>query len=236
MDFTQEGFEIAGHHTGEFGLILLERSSPTPSEKEVIETVPFMQGVYDFSMILGERIYENRPLAFTFTSFEDKYEKRKVDETVLTNWLMKGGYQPLYDDHARNYYYLAKCTGVQVQDNTAERRLNINVTFDAHPFKKSILEEGHDRWDDFNFDLDVAQPVEYEVGSNLNVNLLNTGSTGVTPTIWASSQMTILKDNVTYTIPSGESKSEAFRLAIGENPMVISGDGTIKFSFFKELI
>jgi len=235
-DFTQEGFSFAGYHTGEFELILLERSAPSPAEKQITESVPFMQGIYDFSLILGERIYENRPLSFKFTYFQDEYEKRKVDETVLTNWLMRGGYQPLYDDHARDYYYLAKCTLVQVEDDTAGRRLNINLSFDAYPFKLSALPEGHGLWDNFNFDLDYSQDTEYTVNGSLSINLMNVGSTGVTPIIIASAAMTIIKDGITYAIPAGETKSESFRLAIGENPMMVNGNGVIKFTFYKELI
>jgi phage-related protein len=237
VDYTdQEGFKFLGHHTKEYNLILLERSAPTPEEKKIKESVPFMQGDYDFSMILGERIYENRTLTFTFTLFEDSYEYRKVDETALANWLMKGGYEPLYDDHAPNYYYMAKCTSVQVEDNTAERRLIVTITFDAYPFKISMLAEGHDIWDEFNFELDVSQPVEFTVNDSLYINLLNVGSCGVVPTVTASAPMTIRKNGFTYQVPQGESRSESFRLEIGENPMTVKGNGTIKFTFYKELI
>jgi len=84
--------------------------------------------------------------------------------------------------------------------------------------------------------LDVSQPVEYQVNGTLNINLLNAGSCSVVPTITVSAAMTIQKDKITYNVPQGESKSESFRLMIGENPMTITGNGTIKFTFYKELI
>lgn len=236
MNYTKEGFKTLGHHTGEFNMILLERSSPPPGEKIITESVPFMQGVYDFSMMMGERIFDNRPLTYKFTAFENEYENRKIIEASLINWLMRGGYEPLYDDHARNYYYLAKCTGVDISDDTAGRRLNITVTFDAYPFKIAVQEEGNDIWDNFNFELDVWQPNFYNVYGVLSINLFNAGSVGVTPSIYSSSTFSIDKGGVTYTIPAGESKSESFRINIGENPLIIRGRGTIQFKWHKELI
>lgn len=232
----KEGFKYAGIHTKEYGMSLMSRSAPSPDEKTITEEVPFMHGIYDFSMILGEKFYRNRPLSFTFETYERNYEYRKVDETVLTNWLMKPGYSPLYDDHAEGYYWMAKCTGVTVNDDHAGGRLLITVNFDAYPFKKATLPEGHDIWDDFNFELDVAQPVEYTVNGSESINLLNVGSCSVVPTITTSSPMTIKKDNVIYSIPQGETKDESFRLMIGDNPMTIEGNGIIKFTFYKELI
>lgn len=232
----REGFKFDGKHTKEFGMSLKSRSAPTPEEKSITEEVPFMQGIYDFSTILGERFYRNRTLSYVFEVYERNYDHRKVDETVLKNWLMKPGYIPLYDDHDPGYYYQAKCTSVEIEDDHKAGRLIVNVSFDAYPFMISILPEGHDIWDEFNFELDVSQLVEYTVNGSREINLLNVGSCSVVPTITASSPMEIIKENTTYQVPSGESKSELFRLKIGENPMTVNGNGTIKFTFYKELM
>lgn len=236
IDEIKEGIAFDGKHSKEFGLLLRERNAPTPAEKTIQESLPFVNGVYDFSMILGERFYENRPLTYVFELYNRDYEKRKTFETVVKNWLMKPSYMPLYDDHARNYYYMAKCQNVDVADNHSARRLEVTAVFDAYPFKKSSLPEGHDLWNEFNFELDVAQPTSYTVNGSLTINLINAGSCSVEPTVTASEQMTIEKEGVTYTVPKGESKSSNFRLKIGDNPMRISGNGTIKFDFYKELI
>lgn len=180
MTITQ-GFKRGDKHTKDFELWLVNRSAPTPSEKSIVEDVPFMQGVYDFSTILGERVYQNRPLSFEFEYLQQSYEKRKVDQTVLENWLMRDGYTPLYDDHAEGYFYMAKCTSVDIDDSSGG--LTIKIDFDAYPFKKAIREEGNDIWDVFNFTLDVSQPIEYTVDSILPITLWNVGLVGVSPVI-----------------------------------------------------
>lgn len=236
MEEIKEGFTFFDAHTKEYNMSLKERLAPTPGENTITEEVPFMQGSYDFSMILGERIFKNRTLSYRFEVEERSYRHRKVDEIVLKNWLMKKGWGRLYDDHDGGYYYWAKCTSVTVEDDHVFGRLSISISFEAYPFMVADLEEGHDIWDEFNFELDYIQPNEFVVSGSLNIVLMNVGSAGVVPTITASSQMTIIKNGITYTVPAGESKSESFRLEIGENTMTINGTGTIKFIFYKELL
>lgn len=234
MTKPKEGISRDDRHTKDYNMWLVSRHAPTPPEKEIIDSVPFMQGQYDFSDVMGERIYNNRTLSYVFEMKNRYYTSRKNVQTSLENWLMKSGIKPLYDDHAKGYYYMAKCTYINTED--APGGLRITVDFDGYPFKISTLEEGHDIWDEFNFELDVSILNEYEVNGTKEVDFYNVGSNSKAPKITASSPMTIVKDGVTYNLPAGESKNESFRLNIGDNPMVITGDGTIKFHWYKELL
>src|SRR5690625_1096386 len=83
----KEGFERSGKHTRDFGMWLIDRQAPTPTEKEILESIPFMQGSYDFSNILGERVFENRQLTYVFEIQKRDYERRKINQTVIENWL-----------------------------------------------------------------------------------------------------------------------------------------------------
>ena len=230
----KEGFTRSGIHTREYGMWLVNRQAPTPSEKQIIDSVPFMQGVYDFSNILGERVYENRSLTYVFEIKQQDYERRKINQTAIENWLKKDGVAPLYDDHARGYYYMAKCTSVNTDDFYGG--LRVTTTWDAYPFKISELPEGHDIWDEFNFELDASILNEFQVNGELEVNLFNIGASSRVPVINTTSDMTIIKGGVTYHIPVGESKSDSFRLNIGDNILQIIGNGTIKFTWYKELL
>lgn len=234
LGLITQGIVRSGKHTKEYNMWLVDRSAPTPQEKSITETVPFMNGLYDFSDILGERTFENRSLSYTFEILQMDYTDRKSIQTSIENWLMKDGYAPLYDDHAKNYYYIAKCVSVNIDDITGG--LSVNIEFDAYPFKISELKEGHDIWDEFNFELDVSIPVDFTIDGQETINLLNVGMPSVVPIITASNAMTIVKGNTTYNVPIGESKSESFRLMPGENEMTITGNGTISFEYFKELI
>lgn len=229
-----EGFTRDGEHTKDHNMWLVERSAPTPPEKEVKENIPFMQGSYDFSMILGGRVYDNRTLTYGFEIINQDYQNRKHVQTSLENWLMRSGYEPLYDDHAKGYYYIAKCTSVDVADSYGG--LTAVVVFDAYPFKISELQEGNDIWDTFNFLTDVAQVTEFNVNGLEDIILYNVGLNNLFPKIRASAPMEIAKDGVTYLIPAGDTKSHEIAIGTGENNMTIKGNGTIEFLFYKELI
>lgn len=230
----KNGFTRSGIHTREYGMWLVNRQAPTPSEKQIIESVPFMQGVYDFSNILGERVYENRSLTYVFEIKQQDYERRKINQTAIENWLKKDGVAPLYDDHARGYYYMAKCTSINTDDFYGG--LRVTTTWDAYPFKISELPEGHDIWDEFNFELDVAIPSEIEVNGTETVNLYNIGMSSKSPKITTTAPMSIIKNGITYNLPAGEIQDEDFRLMVGDNNLTIVGNGTIKFEWYKELL
>src|SRR5699024_9538236 len=221
-------------HTKEYGMWLVERHAPTPEEKRIIEDVPFMQGHYDFSMILGGRVYENRPLTYVFEILNRNYTSRKSVQTSLENWLMNSDYAPLYDDHAENYHYIAKCQNVSTEDTYGG--LTVTIEFDAYPFKIGDYLEGNDIWDIFNFELDVSQITEFNINGTKEIVLYNVGSNIINPKIKTTSTFEIKQGNQTFNVPSGTSESHEFTLKTGENKLTITGNGTIEFLFYKELL
>lgn len=232
----KEGITFNNFDTRENDMYLIDRSAPTPAEKEIIENVPFAHGVYDFSNILGERIFSNRPISYTFHIHEHDYDRRKHEQTVLENKLLGTHITQLEDTHDSSYYYLGKCVSVSVEDDHEYGRLIVNIDFDCYPFKISKLPEGHDIWDEFNFELDVSQIPEFEVNGSQEVTLYNTGASSVVPTIKTSSEFTIEIDTISVTVSAGTHKSELIRLRKGENRIMLTGNGTIEFDFYKELI
>lgn len=172
----------------ERNMYLIDRSAPTPSEKEVIESIPFMQGAFDFSMIMGERVFTNRSVSYTFHLYEEDYDTRKFSQTAFENELMRKGRVKLTDTYSPGYYFLGKCTSVDTQDDHEYKRLIVSVEFDCYPFKISTLAEGHDIWDEINFELDWLQPVEFtaqrttfkpvSVGQKVTVGAWSTNYTG----------------------------------------------------------
>ena len=233
------GIRFNGKHSYEdFGMTIAEKNAGYPDKEKIKVKIPFSNVEYDFSEIYGEQTYSNRSLTYTFNVISKKPTTQKINaiETNLSNWLMNSnGKQKLYDDSTPNYYYLAEVEGGL---NFAElwNHGKLTVTFTAYPFMISELEEGHDIWDEFNFELDVSQITEFEVNGSLEVVLYNIGTPSLSPTIETTAPMEIMKDGVTYSIPSGRSKSSDFKLIPGENELTITGNGTIKFLFYKELI
>lgn len=232
----KEYVQFGDFDSRDYNMRLVERSAPAPAEKSKTESVPFMHGHYDFGSILGERLFENRPIRYTFHVNERDVDRRKHTQTVLENRLTREGITTLVDTYSPNYFYKGKATSVSTTDDHVYKRLVIQVEFDCYPFKVSQTAEGYDIWDTFNFELDVMQDVEYQIAGTDAVTLINPGTPSVSPEVTTTSEMTVQFENQLYTFPAGTSKNEALRLHSGENTLIITGSGTINFSFYKELI
>lgn len=235
------GITFNGKHSyRDFGVTIAEKNIGYPEKQKIKVQVPFSNVEYDFSELYGEQTYTPRPLTYTLNVLDKHAINTTVSinmlETKLSNWLMNSnGKQKLYDDSIPGYYYLAEVEGGLDFDELWNHG-TLTVEFTAYPFMINELHEGNDLWDPFNFELDVAQITDFEVNGSLDVILYNVGTPKLSPSIETSALMEIIKDGVTYNIPAGKSKSEEFKLKSGENKLMIKGNGTIKFTFFKELI
>lgn len=228
------GFEFNNKHTNEFGLILLEREISPPSKNKIKSSVPFMNGSYDFSELYREQSFGERTLKYKFDVSHYNHELLMYKLSELQNWLLGTGQEKLYDDDYNNLYFKAECTDISVVDDNYIGE--VDITFTAYPFMISNYYEGDDIWDKFNFEIDVVQEVKFEINNIKDINLINNGIIKVYPTITSDSDMEIIKDNITYKISKGISKSWNFILNKGENKLTVKGNGNIEFKFKKELI
>src|SRR5690625_299873 len=236
------GIRFNGKHSHkDMGVTLgIERDIGYPEKEKIKVKVPFSNIEYDFSEIYGEQTYTERLLTYTLNILDKNVindtQRINILETKISNWLMNSnGKQRLYDDAIPGYYYLAEVEG-GVSFDELWNHGTLTVEFTAYPFMISELEEGNDIWDTFNFELDVAQITDFEVNGSLEVVLYNVGTPNLSPEIEATAPMEIVKDGVAYSVPIGKSKSSDFKLITGENNLTITGNGTIKFLFYKELI
>ena len=232
------GITFDGKHSyNDFGLTVSHREIGHPSKIKRQERVPFSNEVSDYSEIYGEQEYEERPLTYTFNDINTQgNDKFLIKATEYLNWLMKPNKKiKLTDDRIPGYFFLAEVVNAPSYEYI-EILGEMTIEFTAYPFKVSELEEGHDIWDEFNFLLDYAQITEFEVTGSKEITLYNPGINIAKPKIVASDSMTITKDNVTFNVSAGESKSSDFVLFKGENKMTVTGNGTISFHFRKELI
>ena len=235
------GITFNGKHSwNDFGLRITDREIGFPSKEKIKVKVPFSNVEYDFSELYGSQTYTDRELKYSFKVIEktglNVKERINLTKSILANWFMSShGKQKLYDDAIPGYYFLAEVEGdMSFQENWDTGVLT--ATFNAYPFMICDHPEGYDIWDEFNFELDISQQVQFVVNGSLQVTLINPGVPDVIPNITTTSAMTILKDGITYNVPAGESQSSDFALHSGENTLNISGNGSISFLFYKELI
>jgi phage-related protein len=195
-----------------------------------------MNGSYDFSTVgsNGEISYNEREITITLGLPTDSKERLQTAYSKALEWLQDVGKSQLIFDDSKDYYYLA-----EVEDASSFEQVmsygKLTVKFVADPFKIGVNLEGSDVWDTFNFDEDVAQNVEFDVTGNATVNIINVGRL-VSPTINASTSMTITVGGKTYNVVSGDNKLYGLKLQPGDNTITITGTGHIKFIFRKEVL
>lgn len=207
-----------------------------PNKKKIKVAVPFSNEEYDFSELYGSQVYEHRTLTYSFNIWDRNKANMTAKKTRIINWLMgPNSKQRLYDDAIPGYYFLAEVEGNASFEENWEDGI-LTVEFTAYPFMISELPEGHDIWDEFNFELDVAQAVNFNVTGSIEITLYNAGKPALFPKVTTSSPMTIQMAGRIYNIPVGQSQSRDFLLMPGENDLMITGNGSISFEFYKELI
>ena len=180
---TVEGIQINDFNSVNEGLLLVEREAPLPEEKAIIEDIPYMQGVLDFSMLLGERVFRNRILSFEFISGKVDYRQRKQLENKVKRVISLNIETQIYDTHNPGFYWLGKCISIEAMDNAQFNKMNFYIEFEVYPFMIRNKNYFDDVWDDFNFESDVASYTQFEVEGTRTINVYNAGDTSVTPTI-----------------------------------------------------
>ena len=231
------GITFNGRHSfNDMGYkILSNREIKSPSKIKVKKSVPYMNGSYDFSNLYGGNCFTDRVLEYTFLLKATSNKNLEAVRMDCENWLMGTNEQTkLIDDNMNLYYYLAECESVKFEDMGLVGKLT--ATFNAYPFRLYGWVEGNDLWDRFNFELDVSQEVKFNIEGSKDIVLYNQGATHVKPTIIASSDMEIVKDDITYSIEKGKTNDWQFVLGVGENHLTVKGTGTIEFEFRKEVL
>lgn len=231
-----EGISFSKFNSKKHGLYLVEREAPSPSEKEIAEDIPFMQGVHDFSMMLGERIFDNRDIKYVFKKYNVNYENRKILENRIKDELMSVGQEAILDTHDPAYYWFGKAKSVNVDDDHEKNKLVVTIVFDCYPFLLKNNAYFDDIWDTFNFDYDVANWSRYKVNGFKKITLINVGSTAVSPTIISDSKMEVTIDGSSYTIPKGTSSNVFIKISRGINQLNVVGHGEICILFRTELM
>ncbi|MEK4565184.1 phage tail protein [Alkalihalobacillus sp. FSL R5-0424] len=202
-----------------------------------MERIPYSDKEYDFSHLYGEQEWSERTLSYKFNIVgKQAKEYFHIIETQLLHWLVAPSTKmELKDDMLPGFYFLAESVAEASNDYKFVMG-TLTITFTAYSHKIATLKEGHDIWDEFFFDLDYAQDTSFNVTGSQDITLQNPGNKKARPTIVTDRAIEIVKDDVTYSIPSGTTKSLDFTLSPGENRVRIIGTATVSFEFYKEMI
>lgn len=223
----------------DFGFIITNINIGIPTPNLILESVPFMQGVYDFSAAGGETKYNTRNISITMqkAEYESRTSNLNYEYLKVVNWLCNiQTMQELKLDYVQGIFKarVESITEFSVFNDTTE----ITINFIAQPFRSWDYYEGHNQWDLMNFDTDRFQDVKFEVIDNdykKEITLYNQSVTTAKPIIEVVGTVNLTFSGLDYNFTDGTYKN-TIKLDKGENILKISGYGTIEFKWQRELI
>lgn len=228
------GCAFNSKHNNDVGVVMHSKSIQPPSKKKIKDSVPFMNGSYDFSTVgsNGEIVYSEREITIIFGLPAETKEQLQVLYSKTLEWLVDVGKQKLVFDVMEDYYFMA-----EVEETSSFEELMsfgiLTVKFVADPFKMSVNYIGSDLWDPFNFEEDIVQESGYDISGSRNISVYNPGRS-VRPTINCNAPMSITKDGKTFNLSVGDNKVYGFYLRSLINEVTVIGNGRINFIFRKE--
>ena len=217
----------------DFDLIMESKVILPPSKKMIKGEVPFANSSYNFSTVGsgGEITYNDRNITVVFILPTISKIRLHVLYSKVLEWLQDVPQSKLIFGDMKDYYFLAE---VETASSFEEIAIcgKLTVTFVAEPFKIGVNLEGNTLWDTFNFNTDVMQDTSYDIVGSKSINIINVGRLTI-PTINITAAMTITLNSKTYNLVTGDNTIYGFKLLNGDNDMVVTGTGTIKFIFRK---
>lgn len=215
----------------DFEASVKERTITDGKKKEIKDSVPFSNVTYDFSAINGEIYWEEKKLEYVFEITANTPEELEEKKMAFKSWVMNVMGEKLYDPFILDYHFIATYSDIDVDDSEIEKA-TITVTFTAYPYmiankaKVYTIEFGEPPSGD------AAVPL-VEVAVTVN----NDSSHRITPTFNSAVDFIVAKDGSSYSVPSGETTDESFKLDVGKNTLTIQAaqGSTVNISFCEEV-
>lgn len=215
------------------GLILNSRNIGSAKPIIIKESIPFMNGSFDFSKISGNYNYDDRIIDLQYTVMDEKLAYvNNIYNYLQTLFLENSTVRVKFED-IRGFWIGEVTNFSDFEEINYLGKFNIKIN--AKPFRYSDDMFGDDIWDSFNFEFDVTEIKNYKVENSLSFKLTNVG-VSISPIINVDSGMEININNKKFYLKKGVNKIRRLRLKNGTNQIYVTGNGSIEFIYRKELL
>lgn len=235
---TQITFNNKNSYT-DFGITIESINIQPPSKKKIKDSVPYMNGSYDFSTIgtSGEITYNEREIKIKFNLVKRDKLSLYLKYSKVLEWLLGNGKNQLIFNFMQGYYFLAEVESAPSFEEVLQRAGKLEVTFVCETFKYGVDLAGELLWDNIDFELpDYIQNTSFTVSGNQIVNLYNPSSHSIIPKVVCNSNMSCTLNSYTANFTTTKNIDWQFKLLPGANNIQISGTGNIDFQYRKEVL
>lgn len=195
----------------DWNIVLTKAEIPLPKVKSSTVDIMGADGILDLSEVLtGDVKFDVRQAKLTFEVMDDSKFTEIITE--IGNYL-HGKNVTFTLNNDEEFYYSGRATINNWE--CSRRKGKIVITVDCEPYKMEINETV------------IILPLTSTPTHYILQNLRKV----VCPVIDVSDNATVVFDDYTYNLDSGEQQIVNIQLVEGENRFVLSGDGTVKFTY-----
>ena len=209
-----KGIMFGNYHSFDaFQLILASKTIGTPSPKTETIDIPGGDGVLDLTEFFGETKYGNRNLSFEFSSLVIPSDFMSLFSMVQNS--LHGKKMTITLDDDPGWYYTGR---ISVSEWKADRNIGkLTIDCDCEPYKYQIS----------------PTVVSRSVSGTQTINLANSRKRVVPEVRVTSSSGLIVTfgSGSVWNLASGSYLLPELELVEGDNPVTVSGTGTITFTY-----
>jgi predicted phage tail component-like protein len=209
-----KGITFGNYHSyNAFQLILAAKTIGTPSPKTEVIDIPGGDGVLDLTEFFGETKYSNRKLSFEFSSVVIPDDFMSLFSMVQN--ALHGQKLPIILDDDPEWYYVGR---ISVSEWKADRNIGkLTIDCDCEPYKYQKSPTVVNR------SISGTSTIYLENSRKRVVPEVKvTSSSGLTVTFGSGS---------VWTLASGSYLLPELELVEGDNPVTVSGTGSITFTY-----
>lgn len=215
----------------DYGLTIKDMDLGQPEQVVIEQTVPYMDGSWDFSFLNGRPVYRKRNITITFNIIGENENDVYRKKCEVVRWLMSSRGNALEIDCLRDFVFQNVTARIDTKSfiMKSRRAAELTVVFKTDPYITSTTLRRYEFY---------ISPSQY--GTKCTV--ICDSETGTLPKITVSgtgtgSMRLDYKDN-TYYIPIGSSDLivDGLEFEIGKNTFVLYGLGKVIFKFGEEAI
>lgn len=201
-----------------------------PKGKTKFITIPGREGngLDITNALIAQPLFENRVGSLTFFVANGYGEWKDRYEAIRQHLHGKVLRAILEDDP--NFYYEGRF--ILEPWNSAKDWSKVTIQYNVGPYKKDIWTSLDDwLWDPFDFETGIINNERNLVVSGNLTTYIYARQEQISPTITASSAMTVQMNGTIFQVPAGASRNPLMVLHPGLNTFIFTGNGTVSIEY-----
>lgn len=202
------------HSLDDLNLILSKIDIPPAKPKTSYIDIPGGNGSIDLTEANGEIVYEDRTLSFTFIVHPDESATFDEVRSDISNQL-NGQNCKITLDKDDDYYFYGRVTVDDYRTNKKVNEIAVKARVQPYKYKQN------------------PTMVKFALSAQAKTVNISNSRKSVSPTVTVSEggSASVEYEGNTFTFTAGTQRNADLRFTAGNNPVKISGSGTITFIY-----